>query len=241
MSNPKSLYSIIEDKIMRGDEQVARFTKKKNVKFLSPELEKYKLPVNALLKREGLIEGKPCGKPPKAVIEQPPIPAPAPVYSEAPPVDNGAMDAAPHQEDSEDFWSEVNETYAPAAPVAATAVPTIQIVNSQGFSVKELERMLEEAKGHEVIDYDTLMTQMGMVDYVGQIPPRPAEDKCSGDKTAAVVEWYLKFKPREFLERYKVTHRGMVKQYDFDGKEVGEKEMFMGERKTHITAKTIKY
>lgn len=230
-------YRISGRKIYRGHQQIAKFTKKKKVKYLKDEYERYRLPVDALLKREGLIEGRKCGKGSKAdhPDKLPPAPPTEPVdpAPPEPPLDDGAMTPSADDDDDE----EIVTTPTPERERPQAHPPEKDVITSHGYSVAELERMLKEANGDKVVDYDRLMIELGMEPYEGEIPAMPAEGN-EGDKTPAIVEWYRDYKPREFLERYKVEGRGMIKQYNAKSEYTGDLEMFMGKRKTHITAKT---
>jgi len=64
-------YRLKGKKIYRDDEQIAKLSKKGKVKYLSEGFGKYRLPIDALLKREGVIGGNSCGKPKRVIVGVP--------------------------------------------------------------------------------------------------------------------------------------------------------------------------
>ena len=76
------------------------------------------------------------------------------------------------------------------------------------------------------------------------IPPKPARDIAMGDKTPALVEWYKKYKPNEYVARYGIRGPGTVTKFRVELNERGEKvkvpyevEAVIATRKTHLTEK----
>jgi hypothetical protein len=78
------------------------------------------------------------------------------------------------------------------------------------------------------------------------IPPMPKKSMVHGDKTPAVVEWYRKYKPKEYAARYGVQGPGTVTKYRRveNEKKPGtfvtepyEQEAIISTRKTHLTEK----
>lgn len=78
------------------------------------------------------------------------------------------------------------------------------------------------------------------------IPPMPKKSMMHGDKTPAVVEWFRKYKPKEYAARYGVQGPGTVTKYrkEENPKKPGtfttvpyEQDAIISTRKTHLTEK----
>lgn len=98
------------------------------------------------------------------------------------------------------------------------------------------------------IDVDHIILKDVGADKVDEaaIPPMPKKSMMHGDKTPAVVEWFKKYKPKEYAARYGVQGPGTVTKYrkEENPKKPGtfitvpyEQEAIISTRKTHLTEK----
>ena len=124
---------------------------------------------------------------------------------------------------------EVTEEEAPPTKAENTG--------SHGYTKAELRRMLAESDDEEVVDYAQLAKDLGLTPAPNPTP-QPAFTPEGGQKTEAYVDWLLKYHPVKFLSTFRVKGKGMVVTYDNQNNPNGEKEMFLAESKTHLTAVT---
>ena len=98
------------------------------------------------------------------------------------------------------------------------------------------------------IDIDHIVLKDVGADQVDEanIPPMPKKSMVHGDKTPAVVEWFRKYKPKEYAARYGVQGPGTVTKYRKveNEKKPGtfitepyEEDAIISTRKTHLTEK----
>jgi hypothetical protein len=108
--------------------------------------------------------------------------------------------------------------------------PTIAFLNRKDI---EVDHIVLKDVGADKVDEAT-------------IPPMPKKSMMHGDKTPAVVEWYRKYKPKEYAARYGVQGPGSVTKYRKveNEKKPGtfttepyEQEAIISTRKTHLTEK----
>ena len=109
----------------------------------------------------------------------------------------------------------------------------VRYLNSQEPPV-EIDSMVLSGAGKDTVDE-------------ANIPPKPKKSMVHGDKTPALVEWYRKYKPKEYAVRYGVKGPGQVTKYrkvedpKHPGKFIStpyQEDCVISTRKTHLTEKS---